>query len=462
MASSTFSRHLKGYDHQFIDQPPDDLLCLICLMVARDPQQITCCGKVLCETCLQDLKNYSNVCPQCRKPIVSFPDTKSKFVELNLGSRIQMMYISVYEYITGDRHIKSLTTKCDSHYHCQWIGELRSLDKHFLSCDFTLLPCPNQCKKDEEILKLLRKDIEKHKMEECPRRQYECPHCKETGEYQERTTTHLQKCPNIEIPCPNRGCNTLVKRWEIPTHRQECSFELVPCKHTDIGCKKKIRRKDLEDHEGDSQLHFQSAIDTVRELKVMINDIERENETKLMLLQSRIAMLESTLPTKVIQQKSTSFKFKVEEFSQLKKSSDELFSPVFYTSPGGYKMCICVYANGNGDGEGTHVSVYAYLMRGENDDHLPWPFTGTVLFELLNELEDKNHHSRTSIFPQDNIASQRIMDREIAPTGYGPQYYIPHSSLGYDEAKHCQYLKDDCLYFRVKVNTKTTSKPWLV
>ena len=109
-------------------------------------------------------------------------------------------------YITGDRHIKSLKTKCDNSSNgCEWIGELRSLDKHLLTCDFTLLPCPNQCKKDEEILKLLRKDIEKHK-KECPRRQYECPHCKETGEYQERTTTHLEECPKNRIYCPNDGC----------------------------------------------------------------------------------------------------------------------------------------------------------------------------------------------------------------------------------------------------------------
>ena len=125
-------------------------------------------------------------------------------------------------------------------------------------------------------------------------------------------------------------------------------------------------------------------------------------------------------------------------------------------------MCICVYANGDGDGEGTHVSVFAFMMRGENDDHLHWPFNGTVTVELLNQLEDKNHHSSETTFSQDNVASQRVMDGEIAQSGYGDPNYIPHTSLGYDEAKHCQYLKDDCLYFSIKVDAKTSSKPWLV
>ena len=77
MASNT-DQTLKGYEHQFVDSPPDDLVCLICLSVARDPQQVNCCGKVLCRTCLEEHKRYSNICPQCRVEITSFADKRSK------------------------------------------------------------------------------------------------------------------------------------------------------------------------------------------------------------------------------------------------------------------------------------------------------------------------------------------------------------------------------------------------
>ena len=56
------SEELNGYDHEFVDLPPDDLFCLICLCVARDPQQINCCGKVLCKVCLDDHKKCSSIC----------------------------------------------------------------------------------------------------------------------------------------------------------------------------------------------------------------------------------------------------------------------------------------------------------------------------------------------------------------------------------------------------------------
>ena len=125
-------------------------------------------------------------------------------------------------------------------------------------------------------------------------------------------------------------------------------------------------------------------------------------------------------------------------------------------------MCIKVYANGCGDNKGTHVSVYAYLMKGENDDYLPWPFTGTVTVELLNQLEDNHHHSMTIKFPFNHDASQRVVDEERLSLGWGFSKYISHSVLGLNTAKNCQYLKDDRLHFRISVNAASSSTPWLI
>ena len=279
------------------------------------------------------------------------------------------------------------------------------------------------------MLELLQKEISNH-LKECPRRQYECPHCGESGEYRERTTAHLEDCPMVEVPCPKRRCSERLPRCDVPQHRKECLFEEVPCKYSNIGCDKLVLRKDLQAHEGDSQQHLQLAIDTVHQLRMAV-------------------------PSSVTN-------YRVNNFDILKSSSEPVYSPAFYTGPGGYRMCIKVCANGNGDGKDTHVSVFAYLMRGANDDHLPWPFTGRVTIELLNQLEDKNHRSTETTFSPDKNVSERVVDGERSSHGYGHPCFIRHSSLGYDETKHCQYLKDDHLYFRIKVDTASSSKPWLV
>ena len=103
---------------------------------------------------------------------------------------------------------------------------------------------------------------------ECLRRQYDCPHCEEAGEYEERTTSHLDECPMIEVPCPKRECKESILRRNITEHLSECMFEDVCCKYANIGCKEKVIRRDLhqlEKHEGESQQHLQFAIDAIQQ-----------------------------------------------------------------------------------------------------------------------------------------------------------------------------------------------------
>ena len=50
-------------------------------------------------------------------------------------------------------------------------------------------------------------------------------------------------------------------------------------------------------------------------------------------------------------------------------------------------------------------------MKGDHDHDLFWPFLGEVTFELLNQIEDKQHHKLTVQF-EDNENSQRVMEGE--------------------------------------------------
>ena len=88
---------------------------------------------------------------------------------------------------------------------------------------------------------------------ECPKRQYECPHCKETGEYNERTTKHLEECAKtIEDVCPNEDCTEKFKHCDLPKHRQECPCELVMCKYAYLGCDVTLPRKEMTEHHKDN------------------------------------------------------------------------------------------------------------------------------------------------------------------------------------------------------------------
>ena len=67
---------LGGYDCKFVSEPPDFYICLICTFVAKDAQQMDCCGKVYCRLCLTEHMKRSKKCPQCRKEGNSFNDKR--------------------------------------------------------------------------------------------------------------------------------------------------------------------------------------------------------------------------------------------------------------------------------------------------------------------------------------------------------------------------------------------------
>ena len=437
---------------------------------------------------------------------------------------------------------------------CGWVGELRSLDYHLTTCGYALLCCTNQCMEDEKEVRILRCDLDQHLKNECPNRQYQCRHCETIGRYCDITTTHLDTCPKVKIPCPNTHCKALVPRFklsdhlttceyallhcpnkcmentkevrmlrcdldqhlknkcphgkdtgrycditldtcpkvnipcpndgckalvphcELADHRSKCQFEKVSCKYAGIGCKEELFRKDLEQHEMDDAFHLHTAIETVNKQQSEINKQQEEineqreeiNKQQKEINKQRVEINKQQKELKAVkaEQKIMSDSilaaqagpciFKMIEFSRYKSSNKDWYSPPFYTHPGGYKMCIRVDANGNDEGAGTHVSVYAYLMKERNDDNLPWPFIGKVTFTLLNQLGDKNHYTCTISLEQDNEAGWRVVDREFAATGFGQHTFISHNKLY--APWNCQYLKDDCLYFRVKVQTTTS---WL-
>ncbi len=64
--------------YKFVTEPPDELLCLICLEVANDPLQHEACGKLFCKECIDEL-GEDEPCPNCREDQSSYyQDKRSK------------------------------------------------------------------------------------------------------------------------------------------------------------------------------------------------------------------------------------------------------------------------------------------------------------------------------------------------------------------------------------------------
>ena len=152
------------------------------------------------------------------------------------------------------------------------------------------------------------------------------------------------------------------------------------------------------------------------------------------------------------------FEFTIPNFNQHKQVNDEWYSPHFYTHTHGYRMCIKVFANGFDQFKGKSVSVFSFLMRGDFDDDLQWPFQGTITIQLLNQLEDANHHMRVLSFTysDDFVGLQRVTSGERAPRACGGMHaFISHAQLSIDADRNTKYLQNNQLKFRV-LSSKAT------
>ena len=67
-------------EFKFLTEPDADLLCVICLGVAREPLQHEECGKLFCRECLER-HGRRKPCPHCQSERRFFKDNKSKFRE---------------------------------------------------------------------------------------------------------------------------------------------------------------------------------------------------------------------------------------------------------------------------------------------------------------------------------------------------------------------------------------------
>ena len=119
-------------------------------------------------------------------------------------------------------------------------------------------------------------------------------------------------------------------------------------------------------------------------------------------------------------------------------------------------MCLYVYANGRDDGKNTHVSVYVHLMKGAHDDQLKWPFRGDITIQLLNQNMDEGHLEWSVNF--DDTVGDECAGREVkrgrSTSGWGYPKTISHMELN---TENRDYLKNDCLIFRISNVVLTTS-----
>ena len=212
------------YQYDFIDLLPEECPCPVCLEVQLVPYQVSCCGKIFCKSCLDQLVWKRQNCPNCRK----YFSRNDCFRDLNT-----------------ERKINQLRVHCEYNKKgCEWVGRLKDMKElHFAECPYFLVPCTNvtnvKDKKKRPVKRcgvlVQRQELNKHMTELCEWKQVECAHCKSKGTHHFITGVHITVCPDVLVLCSNEGCEIKVERKLLPEHRTSCPKELISCRYSSVG-----------------------------------------------------------------------------------------------------------------------------------------------------------------------------------------------------------------------------------
>lgn len=180
---------------------------------------------------------------------------------------------------------------------------------------------------------------------------------------------------------------------------------------------------------------LQAQDDNIMKQKQMLEDVHLRQE------------LQEVKATKGV------FIWKINDLGRRKQDANDgrvlsLYSPPFFTSFHGYRMCIRCYLNGDGSGKGTHISVFFVMMKSEHDDLLPWPFKQKVTISLLNQEtpSDSSSHITQSFMPDARSSSFQKPTKDMNIASGFPKFAI--RSVLNDK----KYAHNDTIYFKVKVD----------
>ncbi|CAF0790707.1 unnamed protein product [Rotaria sordida] len=454
----------KGYDAKNIFSLDEKYKCLICGFILRDPVQITC-GHRICYACLH-VENNIVRCPECS--------------EITLTSKIRLDK-------GFDNEIQTLIIVCIL---CEWSGHLKNYQNHLeqLHNQYRCLYC-------NEIFTSLTL-MNQHKETKCPQMMVNCNlqsyGCNELvlrcnlsehylGEMHQKTLVlyALQLVSKLTEENQKIACSDM--------HDERKIIDL-PSKVTTA-----LSTTLVTDEYNAQQEYINEMVNTLSDGIVTLNDdlqrlsseslqqsqlIEMTSQSLTQLKtsceESNVGLNAFNTNMSILQQDYFSLKHKIEETQSIsydgiliwkitniqEKMIDaqserqvSIYSPPFYSSLTGYKMCARLYLYGDGNARRTHISLFFVLMRGLHDSLLKFPFTHKVTFCLFDQTGEQQHIIDS--FRPDPKSSSFQKPRCDMNIASGIPKFV---SLDKIQQQNNRYIKENTMFIKVMVDFENLPK----
>ena len=241
-----------------------------------------------------------------------------------------------------------------------------------------------------------------------------------------------------------------------------------------------VQRKNLDLHlQKAMQEHLNFACDKLNSTQVQLDETQaelkltkdqvRETQDTTRNLVKKLDILQRHFRLKFSTEKEdgkTRYIWKIDKFSNIlwqAKAGEKgtIESDPFYTSCYGYKLKVSVIPyfirfTGFSFSWPSHLSVSIFLMEGEYDNMLPWPFRKKITVTLIDQHEDMKQRNNVvdySSVSRPNLFMEKMLlerpGKANLCVGRIP-FFISHEKL-HDQTR--RYVVNDTLFLQVDVGS---------
>ncbi|XP_066921068.1 TNF receptor-associated factor 3-like [Clytia hemisphaerica] len=261
-----------GYEFKVKGKLPTTCQCLICQELIRECTELPCHH------------------PYCKSCLLRWEDQKLEENERLGRNHVLRCLLCNQEYKVQDKHYsgaidrivtEDLEVLCKHNEQgCPWTGAINDFMQHAnADCSYVEITCRfTGCD-----VRFLRKAKQQHE-QNCPMKEVNCDYCHQVIKVS-RAQEHYGECGFHPTICGNTGCQQKCPKNQSAHHQlTDCLYQNITCSFDDVGCKVKVLRKDLLDHEAaanvsHTKLLLQKHLQTNTELAKTKQDLVETKKT---------------------------------------------------------------------------------------------------------------------------------------------------------------------------------------